>query len=321
VLGVGVQTWGTDAGALRRYWALADDLGFARVTYGDGLGPWTLDGWTALGALAVGTRRARVGPAVTYAFDPAAHHPSWLAKRALTLDHLSGGRAELRLGVGAEDDGVRCAWARHGIAYPTAAVRVAMVEEAVGVIRALWRGERVDHPGPHWRLTGATLAPLPVQRPGPPVWIAAMGERALAATARCADGWEASYLAPAAFADRWALVRAHLAAAGRPVASLRRSVELDVALSTEAGGGGVVEAFCAARGIGADHPLLETILAGAAPAVAARIAEYAAAGVTDLTLGFADFPATAMLEAFARDVLPLLHRQGAAPPIDPPRSR
>lgn len=304
---VGVQTWGTDTEALRRYWTLADELGFARITYGDGLGAWTLDGWTALGALAIVTRRARLGPAVTYAFDPAAHHPSWLAKRAVTLDHLAGGRAELRLGIGAADDETARGWAQHGIPYPPAHVRVAMVEEAIAVVRALWSGKRVDHAGRYWRLVDATLAPSPLQRPGPPVWLAAMSPQALRAVARAADGWEASYVTPSAFAERWALVRAELHAAGRHAASVRRSVELDVVFAPRTRD--ALDAFCRTRGIGREHPLLETVLAGDPPAVAARIGDYAAAGVTDLMLGFADFPATAMLEIFAREVLPVLSRQ------------
>lgn len=306
MLGVGVQTWGTEVGALRRYWGAVDALGFTRIAYGDGLGDWTFDGWTALGALAMLTRHAHLGPAVTYAFDAAAHHPSWLAKRATTLDHLSGGRAELRLGIGAEDAGTSRRWMGHGIAYPDARVRIAMVEEAVSVVRALWTGERIDHPGPHWHLAGATIAPRPVQRPGPPVWIAAMGPLALAAAARCADGWEASYLTPVAFAARWALVHDHLEACGRGVSSFRRSVELDVVMAPAADLASAREAFCRARGIGPDHPLLETALVGDTAAITARIADYAAAGATDLMLGFADFPAPGMLERFAREVLPSL---------------
>ena len=57
-----------------------------------------------LGALAAQTRRVRIGPAVTYAVYPSSHHPSWLAKRATTVDHLSNGRLDLRLGVGDEDN-------------------------------------------------------------------------------------------------------------------------------------------------------------------------------------------------------------------------
>lgn len=304
---IGVQTWGTDVTALERHWRAADEAGYARLTYGDGLWGFTHDGWTMLGALARATRRARIGPAVTYAFDPAAHHPSWLAKRAVAVDHLSGGRLDLRFGVGAEDPATRALWERHGIPYPDAAERVARLDEAVDVIRRLWAGGPVDFDGKLVRLSGARLDPGPVQVPGPPVWIAAMGRGALAVAARRADGWEASFLTPAALAEKVAALDALLAREGRAAQSLRVSVELDVSLAASAAERDVAERrFCQARAIGPDHPLLDAALLGDVETVASRIARYAAAGATDLMLGFTDFPATAMLERFAREVLPAL---------------
>jgi alkanesulfonate monooxygenase SsuD/methylene tetrahydromethanopterin reductase-like flavin-dependent oxidoreductase (luciferase family) len=303
VIALGVQTWSTDVKAVARFWRAADELGYARITYGDGLWDFTHDGWTMLGALAAVTRRARLGPAVTYAFDAAAHHPSWLARRAVTVDHLSGGRLDLRLAVGAEDEATRAAWERHGIRYPSAARRIAAVEEAVGLVRALWRGDSVDAAGA-FTLRGARLSPPPVQRPGPPVWIAAMKPRALAMTARCADGWEASYVTPGGLAALGAPLDGWLARAGRPAHALRRSVEVDVALVESAAEAAACrERFCAERGLAAGDPLLETALIGDRETVTRRIAEYATAGATDLMLGFADFPATTMLERLARAVL------------------
>lgn len=291
MLTIGVQTWGTDVPALERYWATADELGYARITYGDGLGSWTHDGWTMLGALSVLTQRARIGPAVTYAFDASSHHPSWLAKRAVAVDHLSRGRLDLRLAIGAEDEATARGWAAHGIPYPPAATRIRIVEDSVRVMRELWA-------------TRARLAPAPVQRPGPPIWIAAMGPAALACTARCADGWEASYLTPAGFASRWHRLSQRLRAEGGEVETFPRSVELDAVVSPA---GNALESsldrFCAARRIPRAHPLLDTVLAGDGAAIARRMADYEAAGATDLMLGFADFPSTGMLEAFAATVL------------------
>jgi alkanesulfonate monooxygenase SsuD/methylene tetrahydromethanopterin reductase-like flavin-dependent oxidoreductase (luciferase family) len=305
VIAVGVQTWGTDVAALRRYWTAADALGYARVTYGDGLWDWTHDGWTLLAALALETRAARIGPAVTYAFDAAAHHPSWLAKRAVAIDHLSAGRLDVRFAVGAEAPGVAESWRRHGIPYPGAAARLARLEATIDAMRRLWAGESVTAPA--LGLAGARVGPPPVQRPGPPVWVAAMGPRAIALTARRADGWEASFLAPAAFADAGARLDAALMAAGRPRGAVRRSVEIDAALAdSPAEAARAAERFCAARGIGRDHALLASALVGDAGAVLARVRAYAEAGATDLMVGFADFPETTMLERFATRVLPAL---------------
>src|SRR5215813_12460458 len=305
MLAIGVQTWGTDVAALRRYWKLADDLGYARITYGDGLGEWTHDGWTMLGALAVLTRRTRIGPAVTYAFDASAHHPSWLAKRAVAVDHLSDGRLDLHLGVGAEDDAAARGWSSFGIRYPPAGERIETLEETIQVIRGLWRtAVGFDHRGRRYALTDARLGPKPIQHPGPPIWIAAMGPRALAVTARHADGWEASYVTPEGFALRWQHLSEQLRAEGRSANAFRRSVELD-AIVTKTGEslGPRLARFCADRTIATDHPLLETVLAGDGDAIARRIADYETAGATDLMLGFADFPGTGMLESFAAGVL------------------
>ena len=300
----GVHTWGTDVAALRHYWRRADELGYARITYGDGLWGWTHDGWTMLGALADLTRRARLGPAVTYCFDPSSHHPSWLAKRAVTVDHLSGGRLDLRLAVGAEDPATAAAWRRHAIPYPDARARVALVAETVEILERLWTGEPVSFEGRFYTLHDARLKPPPIQKPGPPIWLAAMSPGALGVAARRASGWEASYLTPDAFARRWTQVQHLLEDAGRPWWEYRRSVELDVVLGlTEDAADRARRQFCAARGIEGDAALLATALIGTPDVVSARIAEYAAAGVTDLMLGFADFPDVGMTELFAERVL------------------
>lgn len=307
MISVGVQTWGTDLAALRRYWAAAESLGYQRLTCGDGLWAWTHDGWTMLGALAILTRRVRIGPAVTYCFDASSHHPSWLAKAAVTVDHLSNGRLDLRLGVGAEDPGAAEFWQSHGIPYPEAGERVEILAEGIQLVKALWAGEPVEFHGRFFHMKGATLVPRPVQLPHPPVWLAAMGSRALGVAAQHADGWEASYLAPGAFAEKVEQLRMFLAREGREPKALRCSVEVDVILGQDsAEARSWRDRYCRARGIPPDHQLLDTALVGESSAVLERIAQYRAAGVTDLMCAFADFPETGMLARFAEQVLPEL---------------
>jgi alkanesulfonate monooxygenase SsuD/methylene tetrahydromethanopterin reductase-like flavin-dependent oxidoreductase (luciferase family) len=137
--------------------------------------------------------------------------------------------------------------------------------------------------------------------------VAAMGPRALALAARAAEGWEASYLTPAALAARWARVKRWLTAAGRVPESLRRSVEVDVVIGRdgdEVGRG--LERFLGARRLPRDHGLLATALVGEPAVVREQIGRFARAGATDLMLGFSDFPDTTMLELFAETVLPNL---------------
>ena len=130
----------------------------------------------------------------------------------------------------------------------------------------------------------------------------ALGQRlAEEPAARCADGWEASYVSPERSAALTARFDARLAGANRAARQVRRSVEVDVALvdsDTEAAA--CRARFCAERGLAAGDPLLHSALIGDRETIAIRIAEYEAAGATDLMLGFADFPATTMLERLAR---------------------
>jgi alkanesulfonate monooxygenase SsuD/methylene tetrahydromethanopterin reductase-like flavin-dependent oxidoreductase (luciferase family) len=139
-----------------------------------------------------------------------------------------------------------------------------------------------------------------------------MSGQALAIVARQADGWEASYLPPGEFAERWQRLRRLLVAERRDPKSVRRSIEVDVVLGrSPTDAACALGGFCEARGIDSHHALLATALVGDATAVAEGARAYEAAGATDLLLGFADFPATGMLEAFAATVAPALRGEAA----------
>jgi alkanesulfonate monooxygenase SsuD/methylene tetrahydromethanopterin reductase-like flavin-dependent oxidoreductase (luciferase family) len=93
-----------------------------------------------LAALATLTRRIRLGPAVTYILDTAYRHPSLLSQLATSLDWLSGGRLDLRLGLGASAPEAAAAWRNHGIKYPDAVQRLDGLREGLQVAKALWTG-------------------------------------------------------------------------------------------------------------------------------------------------------------------------------------
>jgi alkanesulfonate monooxygenase SsuD/methylene tetrahydromethanopterin reductase-like flavin-dependent oxidoreductase (luciferase family) len=148
-----------------------------------------------------------------------------------------------------------------------------------------------------------------------------MRPRAVALTARRADGWEASYVSPAAFSRLSSRVDERLAREGRPAHALRRSVEVDVIVAASpAERERWIQKFSAERGRDA-AALLDTALVGDVETVAARIAAYEASGATDLMLGFVDFPATTMLERVAREVVPRLTADHAVVRVDPSAGR
>jgi probable F420-dependent oxidoreductase len=104
-----------------------------------------------------------------------------VAKQAAEVDLLSGGRFRLGVGLG---------W--NAVEYEALgqdfSSRGRRIEEQVGLLRRLWTEPSVTYDGSYDRVTGAGLAPLPVQRPIP-VWFGAQSERAYRRVGRLADGW------------------------------------------------------------------------------------------------------------------------------------
>jgi phthiodiolone/phenolphthiodiolone dimycocerosates ketoreductase len=184
-----------------------------------------LDPFVMLGAVAMRHRRARLGVGVT---DPARRHPAVLAQAALTLDHLTGGRAILGLGTGASENLVP--WGLPGDH------RVGRLAEALAIIRRLWasRGEPVVFDGAHWRLRAARLAtPLAGDRP-PAIWLAAHGPRTLALAGEHADGWYPTVKpSPDEYRAGLAAIAAAAARAGRRLAGFEPALQMFVLLGEE----------------------------------------------------------------------------------------
>jgi alkanesulfonate monooxygenase SsuD/methylene tetrahydromethanopterin reductase-like flavin-dependent oxidoreductase (luciferase family) len=123
----------------------------------------TVDPVVALTMVAAGTRRIRFGPMVL----PLARRRPWKVARELaTLDHLSGGRLTVGVGLGAPaglefgDFGEQA----------DAPIRAAKLDEGLDVLAGLWTGRPFDYTGAHYRLTRAEMLPRPVQDPVP-IWV------------------------------------------------------------------------------------------------------------------------------------------------------
>jgi alkanesulfonate monooxygenase SsuD/methylene tetrahydromethanopterin reductase-like flavin-dependent oxidoreductase (luciferase family) len=127
--------------------------------------PDMLDPWVVLGAVAARTNSLRLGTMVT----PVPRRRPWkLAKEVTTLDHLSHGRAVLGVGLGVPPETEYGAFGEP----MSAGIRAAMLDEALPLIDSFLRGDQVDHSGPHYQVK-ARLRPAAVQRPRPPIWVAA----------------------------------------------------------------------------------------------------------------------------------------------------
>jgi len=157
----------------------AESLGYSVVTIVDHMGD-QLAPMPALTAIAMSTTSIRVGPMVL-ANDW--RNPLLVAREAATLDLLSNGRLELGIGAG----WLTTDYEQLGIPYDRPGVRVERMMEALVLIRDLLSGERVNHSGPHYRLTNASCFPRPVQRPHPPIVVGGGSQRLLIFAGQLAD--------------------------------------------------------------------------------------------------------------------------------------
>ncbi|GLW66353.1 LLM class F420-dependent oxidoreductase [Actinomadura rubrobrunea] len=155
-----------------------------------------------LAYLAGQTSRIRLGVAVV---NLPFFSPALLAKQAVTLDHLSGGRLDLGLGLG---------WMPEEFAAVGAPMerRGARAEEFLAALRSLWRDEVSAYEGEFYRFPPVRMEPKPVQTPEPPVLLGGTSEPALRRAGRLAAGWVSSS-------------RADLAAIGRSIGIVREAAE------------------------------------------------------------------------------------------------
>jgi alkanesulfonate monooxygenase SsuD/methylene tetrahydromethanopterin reductase-like flavin-dependent oxidoreductase (luciferase family) len=179
------------------------------------------EAFTLLGALARETSRLRLG---TLVVGNLFRHPALVARQAMTLDHLSGGRFELGLGAG---------WharehADHGIDLPPPGRRIDAFEEALEIVISLLHLGEVTALGEHYRVDGALLEPRPTAHI--PVLIGGNGERrTLRAAAKYADHWNFGSPEPAdVLAHKVDVLRRHCTDLGRDVAEIEISAQVFV---------------------------------------------------------------------------------------------
>ncbi len=160
----------------------AEALGYSTLLLPDTLGH-SLPPFPALAFLAGITTRLHVG---TYVLANDMHNPVMLAREAAALDWLSGGRFELGLGAGRP--GSEADHRALGIPFDTAGVRIERLAETIDLLKRLFAGETVTLHGARVSAEGASVFPQVVQRPRPPLLIAAAGAKMLALAGREADG-------------------------------------------------------------------------------------------------------------------------------------
>lgn len=226
LVGVSLRPQYTDWDSMREAAISVDELGFDWLLTSDHLvasdnhapdpdGP-IFEAWQLVAAWAAITRRVRIGVMVSGVM---LRHPALLAKMAVTLDHISHGRALCGLGAG---------WFRqeaemYGMAWPTTGERLARLDEAAHIARSLFDAQRTTFVGRHYHLTDAVAAPKPIQS-HLPLLIGGGGERrTMRFAARHADIWN-TFGSPASMKRKIAMLHRYCAEVGREASSVMPTV-------------------------------------------------------------------------------------------------
>ena len=227
---------------LREMAVTAERIGLDSIWVGDHLlyrddgrparGPW--EAWSTLAALAAVTERVEIGPLVA---STSFHNPAMLAKKAATIDEISGGRLILGLGAGWNE----AEYAAYGFPFDH---RVSRFEEAYTIVRELLATGRSNVHGTYYQLDDAELLPRGPREEGPPLMIGSIGERMLRITLPHVASWNAwgawfdnSIAGYLPLRDR---IDAACRDAGRDPTEVERTLALIVALPGAVGRGSAV---------------------------------------------------------------------------------
>ena len=218
--------------------------------------------WALLPALAAVTERVRIGTLVS---PTSIHHPALLAKRAATIDQLSGGRFVLGLGAGWQLNEHHA----YGIELEPPGKRVSRFEEAITIVRSMLADDTTTFSGEFYNFIDAPADPKPVQAPLP-LLVGTRGPRMLRITARHANEWN-TWHAPD-LADRIQALAQACEKTGRDPATMWRSVNALIDLGGSAPSG--------------------RTLAGSAQQLIDQLGQYAGLGFDEFILPDANLGAT-----------------------------
>jgi F420-dependent oxidoreductase-like protein len=296
---------GADYATLARVAVATEDLGFDAFFRSDhflampsmpsqrGL-PGPSDSWVTLAALALQTRRIRLGTMVTAATF---RLPGPLAVAVAQVDQMSGGRIDFGVGTGWYE----AEHTAYGIPFPSLGERFERLEEQLAIITGLWEtppGQTFSYSGRHYQLTGAPALPKPAQRPRPPVILGGTGPRRTPRlAARYADEFNAPFSDLATTTATFGRVRDACAEIGRDPSSISFSAAHTVCCGKD-------DAEVARRAAAIGRPVDELLFAGTPAQIVDQIGRFGQAGAESFYLQVLDLTDLDHLALLAADVLP-----------------
>ncbi|MBA3947563.1 MAG: LLM class flavin-dependent oxidoreductase [Herpetosiphonaceae bacterium] len=247
------------------------------------------EAWTVLGYAAALAPELQLGHLVSCnSYRP----PALVAKMSASLQSLSGGRFVLGYGAGWHKE----EYLAYGYDFPSAATRIAMMEEGLQVIKAMWHDEQPSFQGRYYHIEHARCEPRP--QPVPPIMIGGDGEqRTLRAVARHADWWNIYNRQADVARHKLEVLAEHCKAEGRDFASIRKSWAGPVIIDRDHH---AAMKRAAERNLTGDRPPI----AGDPVAVTEQIQALVELGFDLFQVESSQFPDTADIELFAERVMP-----------------
>ncbi len=218
------------AESLKRICVKAEDLGYNFIFYGDSLSYNSLECWTAISAISLVTKSIRVGPSMTFL---SYRHPAVLARASATVDRLSSGRLELRIGIGGRS--LKRDSTTYGVPFPPYLQRVRRLDEGLTLIKKLWTLEKSSQRGRYFSSSNAAQKIKPIQRPHPPITIAGTSEKVVDLAIKHANVWEVGGVVPAEYRNLRQTLISKCKNGGRNVSSIEMSLEVTIGLFTRGG--------------------------------------------------------------------------------------
>jgi alkanesulfonate monooxygenase SsuD/methylene tetrahydromethanopterin reductase-like flavin-dependent oxidoreductase (luciferase family) len=254
-----------------------------------------------LGALAADTSSARLGCLV---FCASYRNIGMLAKSAVSIDHISGGRFELGIGSGWHDTEAQA----FGLHFPSPRERSQILEESVEALRAWRAGERLTMHGRHIRLDDSAVIPTPA---GPlPIWIGGVGRTVtLRIAGALADGWNAAYIGAADYRELNGVLDEWSVKADRDPADIARSINLNFNLTEQDPRAALAE--LEARWGDQAGRVRDGSLLGRPADAAEQVAPYVDAGATLVNVVIRPPWDHDLLSAYVQEVLPAMRRAWA----------
>ena len=259
------------------------------------IGAATFEGWTLLTALAVETEKVRLG---TLVICNPFRNPAVLAKMASTFDMISGGRLDFGIGAGWH----KPEFEQYGVPYGTFQEREQRLREGLEITKSLWGEELSTYEGKYYNVKNAELEPKPLQKPHPPIFIGASGEKMLKLTAEFADNWNAFFMTLDEVVAKREFIDRTCTSIGRDQSEIKNSMHTHIFISNDQED--VDKVIGIFRGEVDTEEYRSRNLIGSPEEIVERVEQYAEVGIEQMQLLFLDCPSRTGLELFASEVMP-----------------